>query len=538
MTSSENRRRLALALGALVWCGATPPLLGARQRIPAAAARVRTITIDRRNIFDRADPAEDRFFHRVADRLHVLTRERVIRQYLLFKEGDRYDPALARETERVLRRVLPLRTPRVTALPAGPGLVDVTVRTDDTWTTEPSFSVSGVGSQLSGRAGLREKNWLGLGKDVGFVYRKTPDATTRSFFYSDPGLWGTRWRLLGSYADTEGGALRGLGIEKPFLASITPFAVGAAGTAGETRSHLLDGGEKVADFDHRDRSLTAFMGASLGSTPRHIRRAGVRYRYQKNKLFPALPISTPLLDRRWHSFGLFGEVERVKFLTTTRFDRYDRDEDFRLGPALSAEWTRARKTWVSSSDDADFLSGNFTIGRSPSAAELHSLTLTGDGRLEKGSWRNTRALAEARYFLHPAPRHTLALHAKIEGLAHPDPDVELLLGGDRGLRGYPLNEFSGNRLVLFNAEERVFLVDDIGRLAALGAAVFADGGGTWKTGRAVRWQDLRADVGAGLRFHLTRTSEGHVLRLDAAYALHPLPGVKPWVFTFGAGQAF
>ena len=46
------------------------------------------------------------------------------------------------------------------------------------------------------------------------------------------------------------------------------------------------------------------------------------------------------------------------------------------------------------------------------------------------------------------------------------------------------------------------------------------------------------DVGAGLRFHLTRTSLGHVLRLDLGYALEERRRGDRLVVTFGSDQAF
>jgi hemolysin activation/secretion protein len=116
-------------------------------------------------------------------------------------------------------------------------------------------------------------------------------------------------------------------------------------------------------------------------------------------------------------------------------------------------------------------------------------------------------------------------------LAHRlDQEEQLLLGGDSGLRGYPLRYQAGDRRVLLTLEQRFFTNREIFHLAHLGAAVFFDAGQAWfvdeLTSRDVdlaQERKILKDVGFGLRLGSSRSSRGGVLHLDVAF---PLDGIS------------
>jgi hypothetical protein len=69
----------------------------------AESLRIGTITIQTGGVFSEAESA-DGSLYRLADKLHAETRPSVIRKFLLFKEGDAYDPARLAGTEREFRQ--------------------------------------------------------------------------------------------------------------------------------------------------------------------------------------------------------------------------------------------------------------------------------------------------------------------------------------------------------------------------------------------------------------------------------------------------
>ena len=102
-----------------------------------------------------------------------------------------------------------------------------------------------------------------------------------------------------------------------------------------------------------------------------------------------------------------------------------------------------------------------------------------------------------------------------------------------------MRQFAGTRSLLLSAEERWFIADDLGQIISLGAAAFGDSGFAWPEPEALSLADLKTAVGVSLllgSYRLLLTGGG--VRLDLAYAVTPVPGVKRWVFSFGADIEF
>lgn len=101
-----------------------------------------------------------------------------------------------------------------------------------------------------------------------------------------------------------------------------------------------------------------------------------------------------------------------------------------------------------------------------------------------------------------------------------DPEDQLLLGGDNGLRGYPLRYQAGTSNALVTIEERFYTHWQPLKLVNVGTAVFMDVGRTW--GRdpfAVAPSGWLPDVGFGLRLGSARSGLGNVLHIDLAFPL-------------------
>ena len=123
-----------------------------------------------------------------------------------------------------------------------------------------------------------------------------------------------------------------------------------------------------------------------------------------------------------------------------------------------------------------------------------------------------------------------------------DSDLEFLLGASNGLRGYEDRTFSGDHRALLNVEDRFHLVEDVYRLLSIGGAVFFDVGGTSRKGVSeIIGDQLYADVGFGLRFGISRSSGGAVLRLDVAFPLREGPDGSQFLeprILLSSGQLF
>ena len=124
--------------------------------LAAAPPLVQAIVIERADIFD--DQELTKWYARVANGLHIMTRESVIRREILFRAGEPYDSALVAETERNLRGLGLFRRVTIDSIRSDSGLI-VRVRARDSWTTQADVSISSGGGEVAYRVNLTEKNF-------------------------------------------------------------------------------------------------------------------------------------------------------------------------------------------------------------------------------------------------------------------------------------------------------------------------------------------------------------------------------------------
>jgi len=147
-------------------------------------------------------------------------------------------------------------------------------------------------------------------------------------------------------------------------------------------------------------------------------------------------------------------------------------------------------------------------------------SMSASGRLESGELVNGVLAGEVRYYL--ATSNRSKFYAAVSGAVTEqlDTELQLLLGGDNGLRGYPLRYQAGTARALFTVEQRYYTNWYPFRLFHVGAAAFFDMGRTW--GRDVTGLEssgLLKDVGVGLRLGSSRSSFGNVVHIDLAFPL-------------------
>jgi len=94
---------------------------------------------------------------------------------------------------------------------------------------------------------------------------------------------------------------------------------------------------------------------------------------------------------------------------------------------------------------------------------------------------------DARYYRRNSENRLLSVSLSALATHELDPDMQVLLGGDNGLRGYPIRYQAGENRALFTVEQRFYTDFYPWRLFRFGYAAFFDAGRV--TGR-----DPRASV--------------------------------------------
>ncbi len=488
-----------------------------------AHAQIGDITIVAENIFDPNDPKERRTIHRWANAIHVITKPRVIDTQLLFEPGDAYSKQRVEETERLLRSNRYLREATVSATSIENGVVNLEVRTSDVWTLDPSVSFGRKGGVNRGGVGLKEFNLFGTGASIGIGYKSDVDRDTLSLKYLDRNIFSSRYSLLTEYTNASDGYAHRIGLEKPFFALDTKRAGGVMFKGGRQTESLYDSGDIAAQFEHKFDTHEAWFGWSDGLTDNWSRRflVGVGYdAHEYNTLSDGLYPQAQIASDRRYLYPFVGiELLQDDYVTTRNFDQMNRTEDRHLGMRASVKLGYAGQAF-GSTEDAWIFQSHFsdTLFRGKKSTLVMAADL--NSRIEGGTAENAQLSISTRYDKRQSDKRLF--HVSLVASAGQNLDLENTgyLGGDTGLRGYPLRYQAGDSSVLFSVEQRMFTDWYPFRLFNVGAAVFFDAGKTWGTDpvAGVNYGWLR-NVGVGLRIGSTRSGVGRMIHIDLAYPL-------------------
>lgn len=537
--------RAALALAAAA------PVLAVLLAAPAHARKPRVyassgpvvgvIHIERGDVFDPKVPGEDIWLFRLANKLHIVTREEIIQRELLFRPGELWDPLKALESERNLRANGSFRRADIDPAPQAPnGPVDVYVRTQDSWTTNPSLGFGTEGGRTSYSYGLEENNFLGYGKSVGYAHSQDGEKSANSFLYGDPRFLGTRLRLGASWADASDGDSNSLFLTRPFYSLESESAVSASWNRSLGDGVIVRDGEEFSEFRVRRRQAEASIGQRLDDGRAFIHRYELGWYSEKRAYESDARTRGPLpADQEFSGPTAGWSWVQPRYVKETYIDRMERVEDFNLGNEfdLRAGWMpvpagsdRERWLWhVSDQQGLSFGPGRFALG-----------ALTASGRAAGGRWENALFAASGNLFwkTETPGQQTFVAHAEGVTGRYLDRDSQVTLGGGSGLRGYKNDSFVGGKSVLFNVEDRFFIPGEFFHLMRFGGVLFFDTGSVIPEGHKFALRRFKSDVGVGLRVGATRSKAGAVGRIDLAYALNGGPGGSRWVLSVQAGQAF
>lgn len=538
---------------------------------------IRNITIKIGEIFEDGSGT----LYNLANSTKVSTKESVIRTELLFKEGDRFDPYLLRQTARNLRLQRYLRDIKVVPTFDGDA-VDVLVSARDSWTLIPYLSYSSGTGQTNRGIGVTEGNFLGGATRIDTRYQEQDSRKTYAVGVTDPQFLGTRQNFNAGFADRSDGQVYQAGIGLPFRHLLQRDAWSFEFSRQNTIGRLYQGGDEEyifrQDLDNF-QALYTFAGPGAKPAPADDPYTGI-YKgqrvlsqhysvgwgyqsaaflqadssdYSDLNLDPNEVSNDPArlaANRRFSGPMVQYNNIQPEFISMNYIDRFDRVEDYNLGDESLANLQFSPRQ-LGSRENSFLFNVNRSRGWRFNERSFLRGELGGSSRLDTDQLNNTLIRAEAKYYSVIGDyfigdtflgRHTFASQFFADFGDDLDGDRQLLLGADNSLRGYEINTFEGDKRMALNVEERVHIADDVFQLVSLGAAFFVDvGGATRDSLYSIVTDDLYGDAGFGLRFCFPRASGGGIVRMDVAFPMRDGPdGSNAWEprIVFAAGQLF
>jgi hypothetical protein len=529
----------------------------------AAGLTVGKIRLETQDIFSRSEVAEADallgILRRTMNGLHTNTRHHVLRQELLFREGDPFDPEDLAETERNLRELGFLNRIRVVPTDTtSEGRVDILVSVRDSWSLQTNLTYtrsSGGDTRWSLQAS--EKNFLGYGVTLGAGLGADENGSYWNLWFRKRRI--SRLGLLVGvdYFQRSDGHYRNLFVHRPFYAQNDSwgFRASAFDGLGDTRWFLSHAGPAGID-PAQEESLYAKLpahskGASFVfqkrvSTPDagRVWRLGLGVRVTWLEMDPAARDRWELSDGRYVNLDFLAgpgqpltrdqgttvfphlqvQTEPRNWAKARFVLQYGPVEDIPLGPVLDLATGPAGPRVGSTSG----------FGGSRWLSELRTSwwlpVAWGFGNLSAwGTWQAGGADERYRQYgliagwigrrgpeKHPWITRVFAEYAGGENLAG---NQALLLGLERGLRTLEFDGMAGDRLVRWNVEQGKATEVELLGLFRVGGAVFYSGGCAWWRDESRSLADARQEVGCGLRLGPTRSAGTQVSRLDVSWAL-------------------
>jgi len=515
---------LALATNGAAQTQDAPASVPSFAELEAAGAVIGEIRVVTHDIFDTTDPKEDYLLFRWANALHIQTRPSVIRRALLFKSGDALSVRALEETERLLlSNNAFLYDVQFRPIAYHDGVVDIEVATRDTWSLGFGVRASRAGGANSSGVAITERNLLGTGTTLSFGRSNSVDRSSNEFLISNDNAFGTWTSLSYSHAVNSDGSSDAATIVRPFYALDARWAAGVTASKYDRIDPIYNAGNVVSQYRHRQSLAEVFGGWSTGLVDGWVQRYSLGLS-AKDDAYASEPglVAPGRLPTDQKLVGPFVRFELVEDRFEKQLNRnlIGRPEFFALGLASTVQLGWAA-TSLGSSQDALLYLASISRGFEPGPEQTLMTQANLSGQYTNGQVQRQQAGAAAQYYRPQGKRWLFYAAGAADVLTNPDVNDTLLLGGDNGLRGYPLRYQSGTRRALFTAEERFYTDIYLWRLFRIGGAAFFD------TGRAWGGDNVNAsnpgwlsDVGFGLRVVSSRSASGSVLHVDVAFPLN------------------
>lgn len=497
--------------------------------LESSGAVIRHIQIDNRNIFNPDNTEESGAFYRIVNRLHIRTREQVIRDQLLTQAGDAYSASEIAETERMLRAHRYLNTAEIVPVRYDDGAVDLAVKTSDTWSLMPSIRFSRSGGRNNTGIKFKESNLLGRGTEVELGYMSEFERDSAEFHYRDAQLGSSRYRFAAGIFDNSDGSAFDFALEQPFYALDARRAQGLRVNGFDQIDSGYELGELSNQVRHKANRAELYRGWSSGLQDGWVRRFTVGLAYDEHVYSgaPAFPLADDTPADRKDIYPFIGvEWHEDRYETVRNADNIVRLEDRHMGASYAVRAGFAAGA-LGSSDDALLLNMSASRGYHPLPDTTLLLSADAEARFTESTADSYLLQTAARFYYRQSEKRLFYARLQGDASGQIDTDRRLVLGGDTGLRGYPLSYQAGDRRARLTFEQRYYTDWYPFRLFHVGGAAFFDAGRSWGVAQSAEQElGLLRDVGLGLRIGSPHSSTGRMLHIDLAFPLDGPPDMR------------
>jgi hypothetical protein len=509
-----------------------------------AGKRIGTIHVVDLDVFGPGDG-----FLRWFNIFHITTKASTVKRELLFANGDGWDQHLVDESARHLRD--PVSTSLVAIVPvvAGTGtegMVDVLVVTRDVWSLRANSNYEIQGSQLTYLAlSLSENNLGGRRKLLAASFRMDQATYSIGPVYIDKNILGRHVDLRGRagpvfnrYSSELEGSDSVLNLSRPIWSLDTRWGGSLEwnhrlaidrtfrGTGLRTYDAPETDGDDMLPYEYHMRrfGLAATVVRGFGERFEHRLKSGYQLHVQRPELldeFPGTGVAREsfidnVLPRSERTSVVFAgwQVFEARYRNFQNVASFELAEDTRMG--LDADASIGAGLAVIGSE-SNFLRLSGSAGYTGPLGQdgMWRVSVAGTTRVEGGEAIDNIVEGTVRAVSPTVGPGRLVTQVTVAGLYFDSQNQFYTLGGENGLRGYPVGELQGDRRFLWQTELRSRPVPIL--FTRWGLVLFDDVGSAAASFRSMA---VLHDAGFGIRA-LVPQLDPQVFRFDLAVALDP-----------------
>ena len=472
---------------------------------------------------------------------HVITRDDVIRKYLLLHVGDRCSNLRVAESERILRAQPFIADAQIDVLPGARGGVNLDVHTIDEAALILSGSVAAAAPTIRG-VKVGNANLSGMGVATSVAWRHQPFYDDRVELRVADYDFGRRPHVLGlnSLRDPLGRDDRAE-IALPFRTDLQRAAWRTL--IGESRGHaqfvqrdsgrlLLGYAREYAEIGGIGRigppGRLSLIGLSLTNERAWPDSAAVRWTETGFQPDTAAAFSGRFRETRTARVNALIGVRGLRFIRVRGFDALRGTQDIPLGLQIGTLVGRSVPAFGANSNDV-FVASDlyFAVG---TRRDAYRLQFQGEGRRPRGSkeWDGLVGSGRLSRYSRMADWRTLIFSIEWSGTSHVLVPHALSLGTpDGGMRGFENSATVGGRRGILRLDEQYYLGSPFA-FGDLGLGWFVDAGQLWAGDVPYGVNTpVKYSAGAALLLAVPRRST-RTWRLEVAAPMHTERGVAKW----------
>ena len=508
------------------------PLAEAAADVKNCSTKQPNINFNPQPIFDESKE-DSIFLHRWANALHTTTREFTLKNEAAFflAKCEKGTAELA-ELERHLRSKKYIKDASVTAIKNVTHGRTIDIKTWDTWSLMPALSFGRKGGVNTYSFGIKDRNLLGLGINAEVKSYTNIQRSGYRLVGTIPLYQKMNTNLSLKLADNDDGEQQTFRLHKSFASFHTKYAFNI-GLNEETRVDTIYQNDSIQTFFFHELSYKTVNYAWLVENNNHsVFRLNLGITQDHHLFYPlnnnhlvGLPVNQLPNNREFIYPWLGIEYIEKNFKKMTNIHLITQIEDFNHGWQITSSFgigngKNLNSAWL-------FWQANIKKGFTLNDDGLLLMNLSMSGDIYDQGHNRILSSIHTEYF-HKLSKNWGFYINNVNVLSDNQyQDQPITMGGNLGLRGFPLEYQHGKHSIKLTSELRYYPQINILKIFDVAGAIFFDAGKVF--GDAIEEnieKDWLVSSGIGLRFYSPHTGGNHnIIHLDLAFPQSDNPNI-------------